>query len=63
MRTERPTPWGFDVWDPRLSLRQQAAEAQRMPIAVAPDDPEPSNPDEPASTEPRERETVGASNS
>lgn len=29
MRTERPTPWGFDVWDPRLEMRRAAAEAQR----------------------------------
>jgi len=28
MRTERPTPWGFDVWDPRLTMRQLAASAQ-----------------------------------
>jgi hypothetical protein len=30
MRTERQEPWGFDLWDPRLTLRQQAADAQRM---------------------------------
>lgn len=29
MRTERPTPWGFDIWDPRLEQRRAAAEAQR----------------------------------
>jgi hypothetical protein len=29
MRTERPTPWGFDVFDPRLEMRRAAAEAQR----------------------------------
>jgi hypothetical protein len=28
MRTERPTPWGFDIWDPRLSTRREAAQAQ-----------------------------------
>jgi hypothetical protein len=62
MRTERPTPWGFDVWDPRLTLRQQAADAQRIPIADTPDDHEPAIPDEPAATEPREPELVGAPN-
>ncbi len=29
MRTERPAPWGFDVFDPRLEMRRAAAEAQR----------------------------------
>ena len=29
MRTERPTPWGFDIWNPRLELRRAAADAQR----------------------------------
>jgi hypothetical protein len=33
MRTERPTLWGFDVWDPRLQTRQAAAAAQQL-IAV-----------------------------
>jgi hypothetical protein len=60
MRTERPTPWGFDVWDPRLTLRQQAADAQRVRIADTPDDREPTDPDEPEPTEPREPELVGA---
>ena len=31
MRNERPEPWGFDVWDPRLTVRQQAADAQHEP--------------------------------
>ena len=60
MRTERPTPWGFDVWDPRLTLRQQAADAQRNPIADTPDDHEPAIPDEPTASEQRELEVVGA---
>jgi hypothetical protein len=60
MRTERPTPWGFDVWDPRLTLRQQAADAQRIPIADTPDSDETTILDEPAATEPREPELVGA---
>ena len=34
MRTERPTPWGFDVWDPRLEQRRAAAEAQRGSSSV-----------------------------
>jgi hypothetical protein len=34
MRTERPTPWGFDIWDPRLEQRRAAAEAQRNAAAV-----------------------------
>jgi hypothetical protein len=60
MRTERPTPWGFDVWDPRLTLRQQAADAQRAPVADTSDDREPATSDEPAATGPREPELVGA---
>jgi hypothetical protein len=61
MRTERPTPWGWDIWDPRLSIRRDAAQAQWGQAdedARAPDDP---NPDEPASTDSAERELVGAS--
>ena len=38
MRTESPTPWGFDRWDPRLSIRQAAAEAQR---GTSLDEPQP----------------------
>lgn len=60
MRIERPAPWGFDVWDPRLTLRQQAADAQHVSDADVPDDVDPTVPNEPASAEPRELETVGA---
>jgi hypothetical protein len=34
MRTERPTPWGFYIWDPRLEQRRAAAEAQRGRASV-----------------------------
>jgi hypothetical protein len=34
MRTERPTPWGFDIWDPRLEQQRAAAEAQRDSASV-----------------------------
>ncbi len=60
MRTERPTPWGFDVWDPRLTLRQQAADAQRHPVTETPDEPDATDVDEPASPESRELEVAGA---
>ena len=59
MRTERPEPWGFDVWDPRLTMRQQAADAQRVSDAEAPETDESSGWDEPAAAEPRELETSG----
>jgi hypothetical protein len=60
MRTERPAPWGFDVWDPRLTLRQQAADAQHESDAGVPDGADPTVPHEPAPAEPPELETVGA---
>lgn len=62
MRTERPEPWGFDLWDPRLTLRQQAADAQRVSDIDAPDVDPPNVLEEPASAEPRELETVGGGN-
>ena len=58
MRTERPEPWGFDLYDPRLTMRQQAADAQRG-STDAPDSDEPIDIEEPASSEPRELEPVG----
>jgi hypothetical protein len=61
MRTERPEPWGFDLWDPRLTLRQQAADAQRESVDV-PDVPpsgQPTAAEEPGEAEPRELEPVG----
>ena len=60
MRTERPEPWGFDVWDPRLTLRQQAADAQHESDTDVSDGVDPTVLDEPAPAEPRELETVGA---
>ena len=62
MRTERPTPWGFDVWDTRLTLRQQAADAQRVPVPDMADDHDHEDKvlDEPAATESRELEVVGS---
>jgi hypothetical protein len=59
MRTERPEPWGFDVWDPRLNMRQQAADAQRLSDAHDPEI-EPAALDEPAPAESPEAELVGA---
>lgn len=59
MRTERPEPWGYDVWDPRLTLRQLAADAQRSSIADASDVDEPAALDDPPATEPREPELIG----
>jgi hypothetical protein len=59
MRTERPEPWGFDLWDPRLTIRQQAADAQHVTDANLLDAEDPTVLDEPESTEPRELETVG----
>ena len=60
MRTERPTPWGFDVWDPRLELRRAAADAQHrsdIPELMKSDDP---TPDDAAQPEPkREPQLVG----
>ncbi len=41
MRTERPEPWGFDLYDPRLTIRQLAADAQRK---YEPDEREPEEP-------------------
>ena len=59
MRTERPEPWGFDLYDPRLTIRQQAADAQRKYAAdqTEPDEPDPL--DEEPSSQPQERESVG----
>jgi hypothetical protein len=57
MRTERPEPWGFDVWDPRLTIRQQAAEAQQLSNDDVMDGDDPTVVDESAA-EPRELETV-----
>jgi hypothetical protein len=34
MRTERPTPLGFDIWDPRLEQRRAAAEAELSGASV-----------------------------
>ena len=58
MRTERPQPWGFDVWDPRLTMRQQAAEAQHEADASWRETDEPADRDE-SPVETRELETVG----
>ena len=58
MRTERPEPWGFDLYDPRLTIRQQAADAQRK---YEPDEREPEEPadvDDGASSELQDRELV-----
>ena len=59
MRTERPEPWGFDLWDPRLTLRQQAADAQRGSVNVSDIDEPTVVEKEPAPAEPRELATVG----
>ena len=60
MRTERPTPWGFDVWDPRLEFRRAAADAQRgndFPLPAKDDDPTRLDDDE--HSEQREPDLVG----
>ena len=59
MRTERPEPWGFDVWDPRLTMRQQAADAQHQ-SSTDDSEIEPAILDEPATAESTEPELVGA---
>ena len=59
MRTERPEPWGFDVWDPRLTLRQQAADAQHVSDQGELDADDQTVLDESAPAEPRQLETVG----
>lgn len=59
MRTERPAPWGFDVWDPRLSVRQQAADAQHEPAVDELELDDAVGLREPAEDESRELETVG----
>jgi hypothetical protein len=60
MRTERPTPWGFDIWDPRLEFRRAAADAQRVGdnLPAAKDD-HPTQPDDAELPEQREPELVG----
>jgi hypothetical protein len=58
MRTERPEPWGFDLYDPRLTMRQQAADAQRG-SADQSDIDEPTVVEESAPLEPGELEPVG----
>ena len=60
MRTERPEPWGFDLWDPRLTLRQQAADAQRASGDDPPGIDQPTEADEPVQTDAREPQPVGA---
>ncbi len=59
MRTERPEPWGFDLYDPRITMRQLAADAQRKyePDVSEPDEPTAVDPG--ASAEPQDRELVG----
>ncbi len=59
MRTERPGPWGFDVWDPRLTVREQAAHAQHEPALDDLDREDVVGLDDPAADESRELETVG----
>jgi hypothetical protein len=60
MRTERPTPWGFDIWDPRLSTRREAAQAQWAQSDEDSKMPDDWTWDEPGSTETTEPEAVGA---
>ena len=61
MRTERPTPWGFDVWDPRLDLRRAAAEAQRRyGVVDIPDRENAADRDVSEPPEPEDVEAVGA---
>lgn len=61
MRTERPTPWGFDIWDPRLDLRRAAADAQQGVVVPEPvDDDDPAIPDETTLADWPELEAVGA---
>jgi len=60
MRTERPEPWGFDVWDPRLTIRQQAADAQHESDREPLDGADRTDLDEPVPPAPRGFETVGA---
>ena len=60
MRTERPAPWGFDVWDPRLTMRQQAAAAQHEPAVDELDSEDAVGLGEHAADESRELETAGA---
>ena len=59
MRTERPEPWGFDVWDPRLTMRQQAAAAQHEPAVDELDSEDAQGLGEPPADESRELEIVG----
>ena len=58
MRTERPEPWGFDLYDPRLTIRQQAKDDQRKYDAALPEPHEPAPVDEPSNGA-HEPETVG----
>jgi hypothetical protein len=58
MRTERPQPWGFDVWDPRLTMRQQAADAQHKADGELREVDEPADRND-SPVETRELETVG----
>jgi hypothetical protein len=64
MRTERPTPWGFDVFDPRLEMRRAAAEAQRTyGVVDIPGEPEPTEDDAaPAASDEREPAAAGGIN-
>ena len=59
MRTERPEPWGYDVWDPRLTVRQQAANAQHEAALDDHHTDDTVGPNEPVADETRELETVG----
>ena len=59
MRTDRPDPWGFDLYDPRITIRQLAADAQRKYEADVPEPDAPAAVDEGASAEPQEQELVG----
>ena len=61
MRTDRPDPWGFDLYDPRITMRQLAADAQRRYEADVPEPDRPTTVDDGASSEPQDRELVGGS--
>ena len=57
MRTDRADPWGFDLYDPRITIRQLAADAQRKyePEMLEPDE---AVPDEESLSEVQDRELV-----
>ena len=58
MRTDRPEPWGFDLYDPRITMRQLAADAQRKYPADVPETDESAVAEEAPPSESSDRELV-----